>query len=295
MRTRTILLAALLGAGLATPASAQQRPLVTEDPETVGSGLVLIEGGFDYADDVLYPVSGLEGDLIRVPTLGVSFGLSSIAELQIDGGLFNHLSISSRHPAPLSGMLTVTGDSTHDVEDLVIGTKVKILAEAPGRPSFGLRFATRLPNASNESGLGLDTTDFYWTGLIGKTTRSVRIVGNIGLGILGDPTRGDRQNDVLAVRPVSGASRASRASRSSGEINGRANTRSGEPPPGTDSRATVRIGGRITTGTVRLDGALLLRDDVARSEVRVHRRSDMGVPGIQRSVGARFRARCNQR
>ena len=125
MRTRTILLAALLGAGLAAPASAQQRPLVTEDPETVGSGLVLIEGGFDYADDVLYPVSGLEGNLIRVPTLGVSFGLSSIAELQIDGGLFNHLSITSRHPAPLSGMLTVTGDSTHDVEDLVIGTKVR--------------------------------------------------------------------------------------------------------------------------------------------------------------------------
>ncbi len=256
MRTRTILLAALLGAGLATPASAQQRPLVTEDPETVGSGLVLIEGGFDYADDVLYPVSGLEGDLIRVPTLGVSFGLSSIAELQIDGGLFNHLSISSRHPAPLSGMLTVTGDSTHDVEDLVIGTKVKILAEAPGRPSFGLRFATRLPNASNESGLGLDTTDFYWTGLIGKTTRSVRIVGNIGLGILGDPTRGDRQNDVL-LYGLSLARAVKQGVEIVGEINGRANTRGGEPPPGTDSRATVRIGGRITTGTVRLDGALL--------------------------------------
>lgn len=256
MRTRTILLAALLGAGLATPASAQQRPLVTEDPETVGSGLVLIEGGFDYADDVLYPVSGLEGDLIRVPTLGVSFGLSSIAELQIDGGLFNHLSISSRHPAPLSGMLTVTSDSTHDVEDLVIGTKVKILAEAPGRPSFGLRFATRLPNASNESGLGLDTTDFYWTGLIGKTTRSVRIVGNIGLGILGDPTRGDRQNDVL-LYGLSLARAVKQGVEIVGEINGRANTRGGEPPPGTDSRATVRIGGRITTGTVRLDGALL--------------------------------------
>jgi hypothetical protein len=43
-----------------------------------------------------------------------------------------------------------------------------------------------------------------------------------------------------------------------GEVNGRANTRSGEPPPGTDSRGVFRVGGRITTGTVRLDGALLL-------------------------------------
>ena len=67
----------------------------------------------------------------------------------------------------------------------------------PGRPSFGVRFATKLPNASNESGLGLDTTDFYASILVGKTVGSVRMVGNVGFGILGDPTRGDRQNDVL--------------------------------------------------------------------------------------------------
>ena len=41
----------------AAPAAAQQRPLVTEDPETIGAGLVLIEGGFDYARDD--PVPGL--------------------------------------------------------------------------------------------------------------------------------------------------------------------------------------------------------------------------------------------
>jgi hypothetical protein len=256
LRTRTILLAATLAFACATPTLAQQRPLVTEDPETIGSGLVLIEGGFDYENDIQYPVSGLQGNLIRLPTLGVSFGLSSIAELQIDGGLYQHLNVESRRPAPLSNMLDFTGDSTHDVEDIVIGTKVRVVAEGPGHPAFGLRFATRLPNAGNESGLGLDTTDFYFTGLIGKTTQSVRIVGNFGLGILGDPTRGDRQNDVLLY----GASLARAVKQGVeivGEINGRANTRSGEPPPGTDSRATLRIGGRVTTGSVRLDGALL--------------------------------------
>ena len=63
----------------------------------------------------------------------------------------------------------------------------------------GVRRAVRdeAPNASNESGLGLDTTDFYVSGLFGKTVQSVRVVGNVGLGILGDPVRGDRQNDVL--------------------------------------------------------------------------------------------------
>ena len=53
------------------------------------------------------------------------------------------------------------------------------------------------PNASNESGLGLDTTDFHAQALIGKTVQSIRFVANFGLGILGDPTQGANQNDVL--------------------------------------------------------------------------------------------------
>ena len=80
----------------ASAVSAQQRPLVTEDPETIGAGLVLVEGGFDALHDVYYPASGLQGNLLRIPTLGVSFGISSIAELQIDGGILNRLSVKSR-------------------------------------------------------------------------------------------------------------------------------------------------------------------------------------------------------
>mgnify|MGYP003704872715 CR=1 FL=1 len=94
-------------------------------------------------------------------------------------------------------MLSGTGETTSAVEDLVIGTKVRLVPEGVTRPSFGFKFATKLPNASNESGLGLDTTDFFASILLAKTVQSVRVVGNVGLGILGDPTRGDRQNDVL--------------------------------------------------------------------------------------------------
>src|SRR5438105_11065744 len=188
----------LASLALVTPAAAQQRPLVTEDPETIGAGRVLIEGGVDYAHDQQYPVSGLKGNLWRAPTIGLSFGISSIAEFQIDGGLNNRLSITSRNPtAPLASMLTVTGNSTHDVEDAVVATKIRIVPESPDRPAFGLRFATKLPNASNENGLGLDTTDFFVSLLVGKTVESVRVVGNVGLGILSDPTFASRQNDVL--------------------------------------------------------------------------------------------------
>jgi hypothetical protein len=235
---------------------AQQRPLVTEDPETIGAGRLLVEAGLDYSRSIEYPVSGLEGHLFRFPLIGVSVGLSSIAEIQIDGGLYNHLSITSREPAPLSDMVTATGDTTSSVEDIVIGTKVRIVAEAPSRPAFGLRFATKLPNASNESGLGLDTTDFFASVLVAKTVRSVRVVGNVGLGILADPTRGDQQNDVLTYGGSFARALTQRAE-IVGDVNGRVSTRAGEPPPGTESRSTARFGARYTVGTWRLDGAAL--------------------------------------
>ena len=242
---------------LSTNALAQQRPLVTEDPETVGSGIILIEGGVDYQRNLFYPLSGLTGDLLRVPTLGVSVGLSSIAELQIDGGLYNRLTVTSREPAPLSDELTLTGDQTTDIEDLVIATKIRLVGEAAGRPAFAVRIATRLPNASTESGIGLDTTDFFASVLVGKTVESVRIVGNAGIGILTDPTRGFRQNDVLTYG-VSFARAVRQGVEIVGEVNGRVQTRDNDTPPGTENRSVLRAGGRFTRGTVRLDGGLLI-------------------------------------
>jgi len=236
---------------------AQQRPLVTEDPETIGAGLVLLEGGIDQQREVFYPASGLQGNLLRLPTLGVSFGISPIAELQIDGGLYNRLSITSRQPAPLSDQLDFTGDRTHDVEDIVVATKIRLLSESPTRPAFGVRLATKLPNASNESGLGLDTTDFYVSGLVGKTVQSIRFVGNFGLGILGDPTRGDRQNDVLTYG-LSVARAVREGLEVVGEINGRLDTRAGAAPVGTESRGAMRIGGRFTRSTVRADAGVIV-------------------------------------
>ena len=259
---RTSALAVLAVAGLlsAVPvsASAQQRPLVTEDPETIGSGRILLEGGIDSAHDADYPASGLEGNLLRAMVVGVSVGLSSIAEVQIDGGFHNRLDITRRSPlAPLASMVNISGNSTTSVEDFVIGTKVRVLSEGASRPGIGVRFATKLPNASNESGLGLDTTDFFFSLLVAKTVRSVRVVGNGGVGILGDPTRGDRQNDVM-IYGLSFARAITQRAELVGEVHGLASTREGEPPPGTGSSSILRFGGRYTTGPVRADAAVLV-------------------------------------
>jgi hypothetical protein len=238
-------------------ASAQQRPLTTEDPEPIGAGRLLIEGGVELAHDIEFPVSGLEGDLWRVPTLGVSVGISSIAELQLDGGLFNRLSIQHRRNGPLSGLLNITGDHTSDAEDLVIATKIRWLSERPGRPAFAVRFATRLPNSSNESGLGLDTTDFFASLIVGKTLRSTRLVGNVGLGILGDPTVGHRQNDVLTYGGSIARALTDRAE-VVGEVIGRMSFRDGGAFPGTESRSHLVVGTRYTWSTLRLDAGVLI-------------------------------------
>jgi hypothetical protein len=246
----------LLGSLWPLSAAAQQRPLVTEDPETIGAGLILVEAGFDYLNDIVYPVSGLEGNLLRVPTVGTSLGIGSIAEIQVDWSPYQSLSVKDSRVAPLSGLVEFTGDATTDVDDLVIATKVRFLSEAPGRPALGVRLATKLPLAGNDSGLGLETTDVLASFLIGKTVQSVRVVGNIGLGIIGDPTAGNRQGEVLLY----GASVA-RALRQGfevvGEINGWWNLEDPQPA-GSEDRSQLRFGARYTRGSVRVDGGLIV-------------------------------------
>ena len=258
MRLRLAILASvvLVVFNWLAPVVAQQRPLVTEDPESIGSGLVLVEAGFDYQKDQHFPVSGLTGDLRSVPRFGVSIGVSSIAEVQIDNVSYDTLAITGRADAPLSHLLSVSGDRTSSWSDTVVGAKTRLLSEGAVRPGIALRFATKLPNAGNEEGIGLDTMDFYNSLLVGKTIRSLRVVGNFGLGILSDPTRGDRQNDVLTYG-ISFARAFAEGAEIVGEVNGRANTRRGTPPPGTDSSGYVRFGARLTRGLVRVDAALV--------------------------------------
>lgn len=254
---RAVALAIVAVAASATTARAQQRPLATEDPETIGGGRLLVEAGVEYVRDIFLPASGLTGDRLKVPTLGLSIGLSSIAELQVDGALWQRFAIARVDPAPFGYKLRIEGDTTTDFDDVVIATKLKVIAETEGRPSFGLRLATKLPNASNETGLGLDTLDFSATLLAAKTTGARRYVGNLGLAILGDPLRGDRQFDVL-LYGFSLAQALREGLEVVGEVHGQFQWAWNYPPPGAESRATLRGGLRYTRGAGRVDAGLLV-------------------------------------
>ena len=151
-------------------------------------------------------------------------------------------------------MLTATGDPRRTSRTWWIGTKVRLLSETPARPSFGFRFATKLPNASNESGLGLDTMDFFASVLVAKTVQSVRSSATSASASSGDPTRGDRQNDVLTYG-LSLARALTQAAEIVGEINGRFDTPKARRRREPNREAQFRLGARYTVGGWRGDAA----------------------------------------
>lgn len=239
---------------LASAARAQQRPLRTEDPEPIPAHHTLIELGVDLELERSFPIAGLEGDVLG-PSLGFSFGFGSYAEFQVDGG-YDLLFVESRRPAPFADMLDFTGDTTSDIDDPIVATKIRLQHERAYRPAVGLRFAARFPSASNESGLGTDTIDLFLTLLAGKSVGTTRLVANFGMGVLSDPLRADRQNDVL----TGGLSAAHEMGRWTlvGEANGRLDVK-GRAPPGTEDRGEVRLGARYELWEdVRLDSGLIV-------------------------------------
>lgn len=255
MRGLGVLFVALVALLLAGPAAAQDRPLATQDPETIGGGDVQFAAGVSYSRRDFYPLTGIQGNLWQLPVLRLDVGLSSIADLQISGGPYDRLSITERLPAPFASIVNVTGDTTHSVDDIQIGTKIRLIPEGKARPSVGFRFSVRLPNSKRQSGLGQDTTDFSASLLAGKTVARTRLLGNVGFTIMTEPLNGLKQNDVV----IYGAALSQGITRRMelvGEVNGRWSTRDGVAPIGTESRALTQFGGRYTCGAVRLDAAL---------------------------------------
>ena len=78
-----IFLAASAGAAIAPAVAAQDRPLRTVDAETVPAGTVRTEVGFDFLQDVGFPLSGLRGDETSVGIEDIRMGVGKIAEIEI--------------------------------------------------------------------------------------------------------------------------------------------------------------------------------------------------------------------
>jgi hypothetical protein len=241
----------------AAPAMAQQRPLVTEDPETVGLNRVLVEGGVEFDKSQGYPEYGLTGDVTHGPSFGVSVGISPNAELQVDGGLLQRLHVTQRRVGPLSGTLDFTGDSASSLEDLTVAAKLRLLSENEQHPGLGVRFGTKLPTASHSKAMGLGTTDFFAALLVAKTVESVRTVGNVSLLVLGNPVAGQDSANALGIG-LSVARAITNNFEAVGEFNGRSRPFGDTVPPGLESRGALRLAARYTHQLLRFDFGILV-------------------------------------
>src|SRR5215469_7530815 len=74
-------------------AFAQERPLRTTDVETVPAGDVRAEVGFDFLQDVGFPLSGLRGDETSVGVLDLRMGVGKIVEVEVQGAIQNFLDV----------------------------------------------------------------------------------------------------------------------------------------------------------------------------------------------------------
>jgi hypothetical protein len=244
---------------MSATAHAQQRPLVTEDPETIGSGRILLEGGFSLDSEQSNFVNGLKGDIARLASFGASVGIGATAEVQIDGGLLQRLTVTERLPnAPLETItLLLPGDRSSSMEDLIVATKIRLASETTSRPALGIRFGTKLPTAAPDKGIGMGTTDFFASFLVAKTVRSVRTVGNVGVIVLGNPETPSDPATTLGFG-LSVARALTNAFEVVGEINGRLTPFEKIVPAGTESRGVFRFAGRYTYAMLRLDFGLLV-------------------------------------
>lgn len=251
------LLPALVLLAVPFAASAQQRPLTTQEVETARPGDLILQIGFEFLQGARFPLSGLEGDLSRVGVLDLHLGVSRAAEIQIQGTIRHFLTVSEQHAAFVAPTLSRGGASTSDFGDFTLAAKFRLLPETERRPAIGVRFGFEMPNSSQGRGIGLNTTNIFAALLVQKHFGKLNLFGNLGVGILQAPAGLFSQNDVIiyglgAIYPVHERVNVV------GEVAGRQSTRRvpvTSPLVGTESRSEARLGVQVFAGGFRWDFA----------------------------------------
>lgn len=243
--------------------SAQQRPLITDDVDITPEGAVEVGVGVDFFQNAKFPLSGLKGDLTRVGDVRVRTGFSPNVEFQVEGVIQNFLAINSQSavsPIPLN----VDGNSTNDVGDFTLSAKFKLRNETGNLPAVGFKFGFQMANTDQARGIGTNQNNVFGKIIVQKRFgRSagkiplVNIYGNLGLGIMTAPIERFTQNDVL-LYGLAGIFRVNEHINIVSEVNGRANTRGGDAPLGTESIGQFRIGTQIKASGLRFDTAAVL-------------------------------------
>lgn len=241
-------------------ATAQQRPLLTDDIDITPPGSIEVSAGVDFLQNAKFPLSGLKGDLTRVGDIRIKTGYASNVEIQIEGVVQEFLAINSQSIAPPIP-LNINGNSTNDFGDLTTSVKIKLRNESKNLPAFGFKLGYQIPNTDQAKGIGTNQINIFSKVILQKTfgkkqgaDPKLKLYGNLGLGIQTAPLERFTQNDVL-LYGLAGIYSVSDRIKIASEVNGQINTRSGAAPLGTESKGQFRIGTQIKASGLRFDTA----------------------------------------
>lgn len=177
-------------AASAFPAAAQSldgHPYRTMSATPLPLGAHVLEFGLEHRTSAVPQplLSPVQGDLTRAPEIRYRIGFGR-AELSV--GIPGWQSFS-----PDSKLL----DSQDEGGDFSFWATVNALKQRRGRPALAFALGAKLPNASDESGLGTDESDTFLAILLGHAMRDFEWRFNLGLAILGDPLANSSQEDLL--------------------------------------------------------------------------------------------------
>jgi len=191
-----LVLGSLLGAALACPASAQLRPLDPIDWRIFDAGNQLMASvGAGLLGDQLLPLAGSRGTLQELGSYRVLWRAGRVA-LDMSGVAFWRLREDSITGPPATGVEPATNGVRRDPGPVLASTLVRLSPER-WRTTVLVRFGTRIPTTSDESGLERDRTDFFALAGVRWRAGAWSLAGEGGLGINGARLPDYPQSDAL--------------------------------------------------------------------------------------------------
>lgn len=221
-----------------TDASAQTRPLATEEAHTAAAGTLVLEIGASALRDEPNFLTGAARDRWEGPELRLVYSPAANVELDADWTA----RVGARDDPDFG--------SVSDFGDITLRAKVKVAGSADGGGAMGLRFGVTLPQTSFGNGLGPNALRMSAQVLVSTAIGAATLHLNGGVAIHDEPLRAHEQRDLFAfgiamVQPFGPVTLA-------GEVAGLA----GQGSPGADARSEARGGIRVGRGVVRADVAL---------------------------------------
>lgn len=221
-------------------------------PDGAGELLVGLGAAHDFEAD--FPVSGLSGDLTRIPSLTVSYSFAPGAVFVVHGDAYRRLAIDRRRPSAVPLDEDVDDGVTSDAGDFRVGTLFRVVGRPEGA-SGGLRMEVKLPNSDEARGIGPNTTDVELSVFGSWGSPRWRANASLGVGILEAPVERFVQNDVVVYAGEVIWRPAELPARLEFGVTGRESTR-GVVPLGTEHRGSLHARGAWLSGPWQLDGGM---------------------------------------